>query len=90
MELVKLNRRYKAFKENGHHWAFRWDSYDAKTCRQVEHIFQDMYGSQYNYSTTNWKANFGHAPNSNSSRPYWVSFTNEHDATAVLLRMDKL
>lgn len=91
MKLVKLNRTHKAFKENGHKWAFRWDSYDPKTISQVERILQDLHGSQYRWNprgATVWKANFGHAVKSNHGyRPYWVSFTDEQDATVVLLRL---
>jgi len=91
MKLIKLNRRHKAFKDNGHKWAFRWRSYDPKTCHQVERILQDMHGSQYSYQSTTavvWKSNFGHAPNSNTPRPYWISFTDEADASVILLKLD--
>jgi len=73
----------------GHRWAFRWDSYDSKSCTQVEHIMHKMHGSQYSYKTSClWKANFGHATRGNLYRPYWVSFINEADATMVLLQLD--
>lgn len=91
MKLIKLNRRHKAFKENGHRWAFRWDSYDPKTCYQVERILNDMHGSQYYWNSRDqptWKANFGHAVKGNHGyRPYWISFTDEADATVVLLQV---
>lgn len=87
MKLVKLNRRYKAFKEYGHRWAFRFDSYDPKVVGPVERIFQDMHGSQYMWHRqTVWRATFG-SPTRNGPRPYWVSFTNEQDATVVLLQL---
>ena len=87
MKLVKLNRRYKAFKEYGHNWAFRFNSYDPKIIGPIERIFQDMHGSQYLYwnKPHAWKACFG-SPTKNGSRPYWVSFVNEQDASIVLLK----
>lgn len=88
MKLVKLNRRHKAFKELHHKWAFRFDSYDSKICNKIERIMQDMHGSQYSWnSTACWKASFGSHVRGNSYRPYWISFTNEADATAVLLQV---
>lgn len=92
MKLVKLNRTHTAFKENGHKWAFRWDSYDTKTVPKVEHILHEMHGTQYRWNSSGhvaWKSNFGHPVKSNHGyRPYWVSFTDEHDATVVLLKME--
>ena len=89
MKLVKLNRRYKAFKEEGHTWAFRFNSYDPKTTGPVERVFQDMHGSQWKYwnQPNAWKSNFG-SPVKNGPRPYWISFRDERDATVVLLRLE--
>ena len=91
MKLVKLNRRYKAFKDYGHKWAFRWNSYEPKSVAKVEKIMQDMHGSQYflHRGTQLWRGNFGHASAKNGGlRPYWVSFTDEADATMILLQLD--
>ena len=89
MRLVKLNRRYKAFKEEGHTWAFRFSGYDPKIVGRVEKIFQDLHGSQYKYwgQANAWKACFG-SPRPNGPRPYWISFRDEYDATVVLLRLE--
>ena len=89
MKLVKLNRRYKAFKEEGHTWAFRFNEYHPRTVGAVEKIFQDMHGSQWKHwnQPNAWKANFG-SPRTNGPRPYWISFRDEHDATVVLLRLE--
>lgn len=87
MRLVKLNKTHKAFKELGHRWAFRWDSYDVQTCPRVEQVFYDIHGSQYMYKAGAWKSTFGYAVR-NKPRPYWVSFTNESDAALVLLKVD--
>lgn len=86
VKLVKLNRRHKAYKDLGHRWAFRWDSYDTKNCAKVENIFYAMHGSQYRASCL-WKSNFGHANRGNVYRPYWISFVNEADASLVLLQI---
>lgn len=88
MKLVKLNRRYKAFKEYGHNWAFRFNGYDPGVIMKVERIFHNMHGSQYTYrGPTQWRACFG-SPSKYGPRPYWVSFKNESDATVVLLALE--
>jgi len=48
-----------------------------------------MHGSQYSYYMHNptWKSGFGSISRDTGYRTYWVSFTNETDATAVLLRL---
>lgn len=89
MKLVKLNRRYKAFKDWGHTWAFRWDGYDPKSCNVVESIMKEMYGSQYRWNEKeyrDWRATFG-SPRRNGPRPYWVSFKDESVASVVLLKL---
>ncbi len=90
MKLVKLNRRHTAFKEHGHKWAFRFDSYGPKQVGKIEKIMQDMHGSQYTWNprtSSVWKSGFGHAVRG-GPRPYWISFTNEADATVVLLQLN--
>lgn len=90
MKLIKLNRRHTAFKENGHKWAFRFEPYDPKSCSKIEEILREMHGSQYRWDsrTTNiWKSGFGHSVRG-GPRPYWISFSNESDATVVLLQLN--
>lgn len=88
MKLVKLNRRHKAYKELGHNWAFRFDSYDYKVCPVIERVFHDMHGGQFAYThhTPRWKANFGSPTRGSCYRTYWISFFDERDATVVLLQ----
>ena len=88
MRLVKLNRRYKVFKDFGHTWAFRFDSYEPKAVSKIEGILLEMYGSQYTWKTpVVWRACFGHR-RVGQDRPYWISFTNEADASVILLQME--
>jgi hypothetical protein len=93
--LVKLNRRHKAYRDLRHQWAFRWDSYDTKTCSKVKKIFYDMYGSQYDWSNRiqanhHWEGVFGSKVPGHSYRTYWINFRNEHDATVALLKMEHM
>ena len=93
MKLVKLNRRYKAFKDYGHVYAFRFAEWGIKADK-VEKMFKDAYGSQYARSSRvdsnfrNWRASFGNRNPRNRVRPYWISFKDESMATLVLLKVE--
>ena len=85
MKLIKLNRRYKAYKDYGHTYGFRFDSWD-KDSTVVEKILHDMLGSQYSYNNV-WKSTFGSRPRASQSRPYFITFRDESIATVVMLKL---
>lgn len=88
MKIVKLNRRFKQYKEHGHSVALRFASYEPRTIASYEKVCRArLQGHGYNRDAA-WWSGFGHAPNSNSSRPYWITFRNEMDLTLVLLSVD--
>ena len=88
MKIVKLNRRFKQFKENGHTVALRFESYQPQTIAAYEKICRArLRGHGYNREA-DWYSYFGHAPNSNSPRPYWITFRRESELTLVLLSVD--
>ena len=88
MKIVKLNRRFKQFKEYGHTVALRFESYQPKKISAYEKICRERLRG-YGYTRDgDWTSYFGHAPDSNSSRPYWITFRNESDLTLVLLSVD--
>jgi hypothetical protein len=88
MKIVKLNRRFKQYKEHGHTVALRFASYQPATIAVYEKICRArLKGHGYNREA-DWAGYFGHAPNSRSSRPYWITFRNEADLTLVLLSAD--
>jgi len=88
MKIVKLNRRYKQFKENGHTVALRFESYNPKTVSAYEKVCRArLKGHGYNREA-DWAGYFGHATRGNSYRPYWITFRNETDLTLVLLSVD--
>jgi hypothetical protein len=85
MKIVKLNRRHKQFKENGHTVALRFESYNPRTVAAYEKVCRArLRGHGYNREG-DWCGYFGHAINSNSYRPYWITFRNEADLTMILL-----
>lgn len=85
MKVVKLNRRFKQYKENGHTIALRFASYEPKAISAYEKVCRErLRGYGYNRDA-DWASYFGYAPNSNSSRPYWITFRRESDLTMVML-----
>jgi hypothetical protein len=88
MKVVKLNRRFRQFKEHGHTIALRFDSWNPSTVSAYEKVCRArLQGYGYNRDA-DWWAGFGHAPDRNSSRPYWITFRNEAELTLVLLSVD--
>ena len=85
MKVVKLNRRFKQYKENGHTVALRFESYHPGTVSAYEKICRArLKGHGYNHEA-DWAGYFGHATRGNSYRPYWITFRNEADLTMVML-----
>lgn len=85
MKIVKLNGRYKMFREQGHTVALRFNGW-SKLIAPYERACRERLGSQYkNYS---WSGHFGTRSGRNDVRPYWISFRNEADLTLVLLCAD--
>jgi hypothetical protein len=88
MKVVKLNRRFKQYKEHGHVVALRFSSYQPATIAAYEKICRArLRGHGYNREA-DWCGYFGYAPNSTHPRPYWITFRNEADLTMVLLSTD--
>lgn len=87
MKVVKLNRRYKAYKEGFTH-ALRFNSW-SKEAGEIEQILTTRYGSQYNWyklhSNSQWTSGFGHRSNKYDTRPYWINLRKESDITMILL-----
>jgi len=87
MKEVKLNRRFKQFKEHGHTIAFRFEGFGLHA-RAIERICnQRLLGSGWSRNNT-WYSYYGERLNCNEVRPYWITFRNETDATLVLLCAD--
>jgi hypothetical protein len=85
MKVVKLNRRYKAYKEGFTH-ALRFDHWE-KNAGDIEQFLTKRYGSQYNWNKpqSQWTSGFGSRPSSSDSRPYWINLRRESDVSMILL-----
>ena len=92
MKLVKLNRRHNAYKNHGHQWAFRFTGWSEKAAK-VENLFFTLHGSKYNWMRGRgdgagvWYSHFGKLSSSYSQKPFWITFTDEHDASFVLMQL---
>lgn len=86
MKTVKLNRRFKRFKESGHTVALRFDCW-GKQALAVEQVCRDRFGSMFVVGAS-WEGYFGKGHRLYDQRPYWISFRNEKDLTLVLLSVD--
>jgi hypothetical protein len=87
MKVVKLNRRFKQFKEHGHTIAFRFDGWNSKATA-VERVCRARLQGGGWFPHQDWYSYYGKRLNCNEVRPYWITFRNETDATLVLLCAD--
>lgn len=91
MKVVKLNRRFKQFKEHGHVVAMRFESHTVKAIAYERAAKQRLGGYGHDRAST-WCSYFGTAPRGRhefyTPRPYWITFRNEADLTLVLLSAD--
>ena len=85
MKIVKLNRRFKQFRENGHTVALRFKHYDPRLVGAYEKVCRARLKSHGYNREGDWAGYFGHAPNTSSGRPYWITFRNEADLTLIML-----
>jgi hypothetical protein len=87
MKIVKLNRRYKQFKEHGHTVALRFDGWDPKASA-IEKICKERLTGYGWLPDHDWYHYFGARNSHTDKRPYWITFRNEMDLTLVLLSAD--
>lgn len=81
MKVVKLNRRFRMFKEHGHTVALRFYAWNDEALT-YEKVCREKLGSG---SNSQWYTYFGSQNGRSVSRPYWITFRNESDLTLVLL-----
>ena len=87
MKIVKLNRRFKMFREHGHTIALRFTEFN-RNASVIEKICKATFRTSSWDAQGPWHGRFGHRPDPFSSRPYWISFRKESDLTLVLLSAD--
>jgi hypothetical protein len=82
MKVVKLNRRFRQFKEHGHTVGLRFPSYTESA--PYETATKKKLGDGGWQRHDLWYSYFGHG-RVDGYRPYWITFRNEADATLVVL-----
>jgi len=84
MKIVKLNRRFKQYKEHGHTVALRFNGWSQKS-QVIENLCKDRLGSHGWLPQSDWHHYFGDRPRRDAPRPYWITFRNEADLTMIML-----
>ena len=85
MKVIKLNRRFKVFKEHGHEVAVKFGSYNSKAS-PLEKVCRSRL-SPYHLKNKNgtWYGWFGKKRSGMHHTPYFISFRKESDLTFVLM-----
>lgn len=77
-KVIKLNGRYKLYKENGCTHAIRFSSWSTQAGR-VEEFLRERYGSEYSWNQKPymWKTHWGKTNSSDGYRPYYIGVKDE-------------
>lgn len=86
MKFIKLNRRYRQFKEYGHTVAFRFDGYTKQT-NAVETALRSLTSGGGWQRGGEWYGYYGKDKH-DGMRPYFITMRDEHMASLVLLKID--
>jgi len=87
MKIVKLNRRFRQFKEHGHVVALRFEGW-SKKATEVEKVCREKLNGGGWSRDQDWYSYYGDRNSRydrDVTRPYWITFRNETDLTLVLL-----
>ena len=78
VKVIKLNRRFKLYKEHGMEHAIRFSSWDKKA-GEVESFMRQHFGSEWVWGSnkqTQWKSHWGKV-NRDQPRPYFIGVRDE-------------
>jgi len=89
MKVIKLNRRYKLFKEHGYQAGLRFDAWGNRACL-MEMACRERLGHSYSFyqAGSDWCGYFGKSPDGIKSTPYFIMFRRESDLSFMLLCAD--
>ena len=83
MKVIKLNRRYKLYKEHGYEAGLRFDSWTNKAL-EIENSCREHLDYSWTHDKSDWYGYFGKRP-ANGSTPYFIMFRKESTLSFVLL-----
>ena len=86
MKVIKLNRRYKLFKEHGYEAGLRFDAWGNKA-RAIEKTCRKRLGDSFIRADSDWYGYFGQR-NVHGPTPYFIMFRKESTLSFVLLCTD--
>jgi hypothetical protein len=77
-KVVKLNRRYKLYKEHGFTHAIRFGSWSTEAGR-VEKFLRERYGGEYSWNQKPymWRTHWGKSNGRYDARPYFIGVRDE-------------
>lgn len=84
MKVVKLNRRFRQFREAGHVVGVRFSSFGRQSI-DFEKLCRGRLGGSPWDRSADWCGYFGVRNGRSDRRAYWITFRNESDLTLVLL-----
>ena len=87
MKVVKLNRRFRQFKDHGHVVALRFPHYSPEI-GTLERLVSKKLGGQSWDRAGLWCSYFGAANGHSDRKTFWITFRRESDLTLVLLSAD--
>ena len=87
MKVIKLNRRYKLYKEHGYQAGLRFDAWGNKA-RVIEKTCRERLGDSFIRADSEWYGYFGKSPDGIRSIPYFIMFRRESTLSFVLLCAD--
>jgi hypothetical protein len=83
VKVIKLNGRYKLYKEHRFTHAIRFSSWSTQVGR-VETFLRERYGSEYSWKNASWKTHWGTSKD-NGPRPYFIGVRDEEMIFVVQL-----
>jgi hypothetical protein len=89
MKIVKLNRRFRQFKEHGHVVALRFEGWNKKATA-VEKVCREKLNGGGWSRDQDWYSYYGDRNSRydrDAVRPYLITFRNEAELTLVLISL---
>lgn len=85
MKIVKLNRRFRQYKEYGHTVALKFPHGHTPDSVAIEKACRARLTGHGWLREHDWYGYYGAKSGRYDVRPYWITFRNEMDLTLVLL-----
>lgn len=85
MKVVKLNRRFRQYKEHGHTVALKFPHGHTPDSIAIEKACRARLKGHGWLREHDWYGYYGDRPRRDAVRPYWITFRNEADLTMVML-----